>query len=108
VFQRTERISRKEFPSTLASGRRASTPHFTLVVPEGVSGYAVVVSKKVARLSVHRHKIKRRVLAALRALTTEGSPLPKALIVFPKGPVASMTYKGVKEEIVVLLSKFRN
>jgi ribonuclease P protein component len=66
-------------------------------------GYAVVVSKKVAKLSVTRHKIKRRVLEAFRALP----PPSVALILFPKSAVAEMTYIEVREELATLLSKIR-
>jgi ribonuclease P protein component len=60
----------------------------------------VVVSKKVARLSVTRHRIKRRVLAALRAIA-----LPRAVIILPKPEAAALPYAEVREELAGLLSK---
>ena len=63
-------------------------------------GYAVVVPKKVARLSVTRHRIKRRVLAALRTLS-----LPPALIVFPRASASSVSYKNIQAELASLLPK---
>lgn len=65
-----------------------------------VRGYAVIVPKKVARLSVARHSIKRRVLHALRAI----SP-PKALVLFPKATVVDMDYKSIRDELDALCSK---
>jgi ribonuclease P protein component len=71
-----------------------------VVVPQTGEGYAVVVAKKVARLSVTRHKMKRRILAALRTLT-----LPQALLVFPRASAVTMDLKSIKEELAELLYK---
>lgn len=101
VFPRRKRLSRAAFPRTLSTGRRVSSPHFVAVIPKETGGYAVIVPKKVARLSVTRHRIKRRVLEALRTLPL----LPPALILFPKPPVAHMTHKDVCMELTDLLSK---
>jgi len=60
------------------------------------------VSKKVARLSVTRHRLKRRVIAALRALN-----LPPGLIVYPRataGQLDSATMQGELEELLSKLS----
>jgi ribonuclease P protein component len=102
VFPRRKRLSRAAFPSALAKGRRISSPHFVAVIPKETSGYAIIVPKKVSRLSVTRHRIKRRVLEALHTL-----PLPPALILFPKSPVAHMTHKEVVVELIGLLSKIQ-
>lgn len=88
------------FPAALKSGRRLSSEHLSVVLPKEGTGYAVIVSKKVARLSVMRHRIKRRVLAALRTL-----PLPTSLIVFPKASVGSVSYKDIQTELMYLLSQ---
>ncbi len=74
-----------------------------VVVPQAGEGYAVVVAKKVARLSVARHKMKRRILAALRAL-----PLPGSVVVFPRASAIDLDFKSTKEELAALLSKIRN
>jgi ribonuclease P protein component len=89
------------FPAALSSGRRLSSAHFTAVFPGGASGYAVIVSKKTARLSVARHRIKRRVLAALRSIAA----LPPALLIFPKSSVQDMAYRQVRDELASLLAK---
>lgn len=101
MFSRRERLSRTVFPAALSSGRRISSSYFSLVIPKEQKGYAVIVPKKVARLSVTRHLIKRRVLAALRAFPS----LPPALIIFPKSSVSSMHYRDIKAELFGLLSK---
>lgn len=88
------------FPAVMKTGRRLSSAHFTAIVSKEMRGYAVVIPKKVARLSVTRHRIKRQVLAILRTLT-----LPPALIIFPKSSASSVSYKDIKIEISSLLSK---
>lgn len=108
VFPRRERLSRAMFPAILSNGRRFSSAHFTAVlsaakdkiVSNSNQGYAVVVSKKVARLSVTRHLIKRRVLHALKTL-----PLPRTLILFPRPSIVGIHYKDIKTELENLLSK---
>jgi ribonuclease P protein component len=61
------------------------------------------VSKKVARLSVARHRIKRRVLEALRSLER-----PEAVIVFPQASVAQMAYDEIVRELKTLLGTQTN
>jgi len=99
VFSRRERLNREIFPSIIKNGRRLSSPHFSAIFSSEAKGYAVVISKKVARLSVTRHRIKRRIFAALRTL-----PLPPALIIFPKSSASSVSYEDIKVEIKQLLS----
>lgn len=87
------------FPTALKSGKRFSSEHLSIVLPKEGMGYAVIVPKKVARLSVMRHRIKRRVFAALRTL-----PLPSSLIVFPRASAGSVSYKDIQMELSHLLS----
>lgn len=96
-----KRLSRSAFPSVLAKGRRVSSASFSVVFSKEGLGYGVVVSKKVARLSVTRHRIKRRVVEALRTLQLP----PSAVVFFPKAAVAQMSHKDVSTELATLLSK---
>ena len=77
-----------------------SSEHLSVIIPAEGRGYAVVVSKKAARLSVTRHRIKRRVFAALRTLE-----LPRALIVFPRASASSVSYQDIQTELFNLLSQ---
>lgn len=72
-----------------------------LVVPKQAEGYAVVIPKKVVRLSVRRHLLKRRVLEALREIRTQ---LPPALIVFPRHSADSVNYTDIVKELTTLIS----
>jgi len=98
MFPQHKRLKREDF-THIARGRRLHSPHFSVVVSPHLKGYAVVVSKKTAHLSVARHLLKRRVLAALRAL-----PLPPALVVFTKDSATTLTFKEIKAELATLLS----
>jgi ribonuclease P protein component len=103
VLPRKARLPRVQFPTVLKSGRRLASAHFLVVVGKESTGYAVVLSKKTAKLSVTRHRLKRRVLAILRTL-----PLPPSLIIFPKSSADSVSYKDMKAEIGHLLSSNKN
>lgn len=85
----------------MKGGLKVSSPHFTAIFSRETKGYAVVVSKKVARLSVTRHRIKRRVVAVLRTLPS----LPDGAILFPKSSVATLPYPDLQAALAVLLSK---
>ena len=97
MFKRRDRLSKTGFAKR---GRRLSSPHFAVVAPVDARGYAVVVSKKTARLSVVRHRIKRKVTAALHAL-----PFPNALIVYPRASVDRLPAADIRAELAGLLSQ---
>lgn len=101
MFPRRKRLPRAEFPSVVKNGRRISSPNFSAIIPKDTSGYAVVVSKKTARLSVTRHRIKRRVLGALRQLTIS---LPPSFILYPRASALDMEYDELRQELIKLLS----
>ncbi|HCR52461.1 TPA: hypothetical protein DIV48_02310 [Candidatus Kaiserbacteria bacterium] len=105
VFPRRKRLPRSAFPAALSTGRRISSAHFSAILPKEAEGYAVVVSKKIARLSVVRHRIKRRVLEALRGILRSRRDIPPALILFPKQTVERMDHKTMQEELEVLISR---
>ena len=99
MLPRRKRLSRELFPSAL-KGRRLSSEHFSVVFPREASGYAVVVAKKTVKLSVDRHRLKRRVFAAL-----ETFPLPPSLIVFPKASVQLLKSEQLRDELSLLIAK---
>lgn len=100
MFSRKNRLSRSDFGVALRTSRRLSSPFFLILHPEGLEGYAVVIPKKVIRLSSARHRLKRQVLEALRTL-----PLPPALIVFPRAAAGSVHYQDLVTELKNLISK---
>lgn len=78
-----------------------SSANFSAIITKNTVGYAVIVSKKVARLSVTRHRIKRRVLEALRRLP---SPTPASVILYPRASVLDIEYDKLQSELIKILS----
>lgn len=103
MFAQRDRLPRAEFTTALKTSRRFSSEHFLVLAPEKAKGYAVVIPKKVVRLSVDRHRLKRHILEALRTF-----PLPQALIVFPRSNASSVNYQDLRLELGALLSKIHN
>jgi len=108
VFPHRKRFPRALFPPALATGRRLLSPHFTVIIPktgilpDGEQGYAVVIPKKIVKLSVTRHSIKRHIVEALRTLS-----LPPALIVFLRASISGVHYRDIEKELSDLISTIR-
>ena len=68
---------------------------------KNTTGYAVIASKKIAKLSITRHRIKRRVLETLRRLPIR---IPTSVILYPRASVLDITYDELKQELIKLLS----
>lgn len=76
------------------------TEYFSAVVPREGTGYAVVIAKKTAKSAVLRHRMKRRVFSALRALER-----PTALILFPKAAIQTLDAPALRDELEKLIAK---
>lgn len=70
------------------------------MIPEKSFGYAVIVSKKIARLSVTRHRIKRQIFGALETFPT----LPDSLIIFPKPSALRLDTLHLRTDLAGLLA----
>ncbi len=95
-------LSRHDFSlvSRDSSVRRAVTPHFSATISSHAVGLAVVVSKKVAKSSVSRHLLKRRVREAAHP-----SPISTvAAIIYARVGATELTYAEITAEIQTLLS----
>lgn len=100
MFSRNSRLTRADFPQALKAKKRRSSAHFLVLFPEeGVRGYAVVIPKKVVRLSSSRHALKRRVTEVLTSL-----PLPPSLVVFPRFGATQVHYEDMRNELADLLT----
>ena len=85
-------------------GKRFFSEHFSALLTSGTrAAFAVVVPKKVAKSAVLRHKIRRRVYAALHTSNPKGS-----LVLFPKASVAVLPMNELAAELEQLLSKIRS
>ncbi|MEJ0053717.1 MAG: ribonuclease P protein component [bacterium] len=102
MFPREKRVSREDFPKLLASRTRLFSPHFSATLSETSAGVAAVVSKKVEKTSVGRHRLKRRILGVLASYNT----LPAlGIIVFAKAGAAALSSKELREELRELFRK---
>ncbi|HEY0011037.1 MAG TPA: ribonuclease P protein component [Candidatus Paceibacterota bacterium] len=100
MFPRKLRLSRRGFESARGLNRAASR-YFSVShgpAPEE-GGAAVVVSKKVARLSVMRHLLRRRVMAVARPYA---SP-ERALIIHVRPGAGQVAFPLLRDELIGLL-----
>ncbi|MGB4076523.1 MAG: ribonuclease P protein component [Minisyncoccia bacterium] len=103
MLPRKLRLSRATFPSP-RSGSKATSEHFSLVFgPATAGGCAAVVSKKVARRSVDRHLLKRRMLSVARPFVG----LNRYLVLYARAGSPSLSFKTLASELTSLLQSAR-
>jgi len=101
MLPRRLRLSRDHFTDA-GRGEKAQSTHFSVVWKAAASGgCAAVVSKKVAKRSVDRHLLKRRMLAVLKPWCSS----KRSLIVYARSGSPSLSYKVLNEELSSLLSR---
>ncbi len=102
MLNRKMRLSRAHFAPS-GPEKRAASPHFSVSVRETAEkgGCAVVISKKVSKLSVGRHLLKRR---ALSVIAPWCSPT-RILIVYARPGAASLDYPALSKELSELLER---
>lgn len=100
VFPRHARLTRHTFPQ---GGRitQLSTTHFRAIIPPG-RGYAIVIPKKVVRLAVDRHRLKRRIVGALPP--PPPLPLPQACILYPLSGATNLSPQEMRAELETLFA----
>lgn len=105
MLPRNMRLSRAHFASSNPRGpeKRLVSSHFSvsLRTVAGNGGCAVVISKKVAKLSVSRHLLKRRVLAVIRPYCTKD----RSLIIYARPGAAALSFGALKDELSSLLTR---
>jgi ribonuclease P protein component len=95
------RLSRATFPGG-NTGKRAATAHFSMLWGAASHGGAsAVVSKKVARRSVDRHLLKRRMLAVIEPFAAA----EQFLVVYARAGSPTLSFKELQEELTTLLSR---
>lgn len=88
----------------MTPGARASSAHFSIMTTPAAPGHggcAVVISKKVARLSVSRHLLKRRMLAVLRPWCGP----ERALVAYARPGSATLPFKELSTELSALVER---
>jgi len=94
------RLSRAHFAPS-GPEKRLTSQHFSISIRtlEQGGGMAAVVSKKVARLAVRRHFLKRRMLAIMRPWHSPA----RALVAYARPGAAALDFPALKQELEELL-----
>jgi len=102
MISRKMRLSRAHF-APQGPETRATSAHFSLSTWDAPQkgGVAAVISKKVARLSVSRHLLKRRIMAVLAPYASSD----RAIVVYARAKAASLPYSELKAELTELLAR---
>jgi ribonuclease P protein component len=103
MSKRRLQLSRSDFTnvSNDRSAKRGSTPHFSVICSPQGAGSAVVVSKKVAKSSVQRHLIKRRVREVLAPWCADSC----GIIVYARAGASALPYTEIQSELSQLLQR---
>jgi ribonuclease P protein component len=100
MLPRPKRLTRADF-GLVAAGKRAVSAHFSVTATRTSEGKAAaVVSKKIARLSVERHALKRKMLAIATPHVVAGH----SFIIYARKGSTLLTYASLKKELEQLLS----
>ena len=100
MIPRSLRLSRAGF-ARAGSLMRAHSAHFSVSYGSSpaLAGGAVVVPKKVARKSIDRHLLKRRIRAVMRRYLSRN----RTLIVYAKAGSSSLSFPELENELSALI-----
>jgi len=104
MLAKSARLSRADFSDIAGKrGFLAQGKLFSLKVSPlaGRLKFAVVVSAKVAKLSVGRHLVKRRATEAIHKFEIRADS--KACILYAKSPAVTASYREIENEVKTLL-----
>lgn len=62
-------------------------------------GYVIVISKKIAKTAVKRHKLKRQILSIL----CKNKPHENAVVIFARRGAEKLSFKEIKKELQTIL-----
>jgi ribonuclease P protein component len=100
TLPRRLRLTRDAFEE--ATRKRATSEHFTLAWgPSRSGGLAAVISKKVAKRSVDRHLLKRRMLEIMRSHAHSG----RSMVAYARKGAPTLSFKDMKRELESLLTR---
>ena len=107
MLPKHKKIPRKLFNDILTRGKIFHSPNITLRIRKNDSNntvFSFVVSKKVAKKSVERNKLKRQGYSIIKEFLDKikGS---YSYIFFLKKGIIGMKYKDIKNEIYSILDK---
>lgn len=100
MLPRSRRLPRAGFEQ-IAGLQRSASRHFSIsyIASAPLSGGAVVVSKKMAKRSVDRHQLKRRIKAVMKPWCLPG----RVLIVHARSGASTLPFVELESELTGLL-----
>lgn len=106
MLPKKERLSRDEFNRFFSGGKRIHSPHIQCIYsPNETLHVSVVVSKKTAKTSVMRHKIRRRIYDIVRR-HRQSTGLAGVFIFLTKTGISTLQYDALKKEVEqIIMSK---
>lgn len=99
MLKKSERLTKKQFDSFFAQGKRFHFPYCTIVYTPQSDGFhgAVVVGKKVAKRAVDRNTIRRRVYSQLYSLVKETGRTGVYIVLIKPGFIALPRSQAAEE-----------
>jgi len=111
MLRRKDRATRPNIEEAIKSGVTISELFLYAKVSRkdgNMAGFAIVVSKKIEKTSVGRHRIKRKISAALEANIAKMDPRFKRTVVFfPKKTEKPVPYENIRKDLQEILKKSR-
>lgn len=105
MLRKQKRLKRSEFNRIFSTGKKIHTPHFQLIhQPHKGFHVSVVVSKKIARASVERNVLRRRIYNIMKELNAH-NVTQGAFIIVVKQVAATLSYQTLKEELLRIVGR---
>lgn len=102
MLSKKARLSRDEFPTQRATKRHPLPWGAVLRYPHDNFKASVVVSKKTLKKAHERNRLKRRVYAALEALTPR---VPMKVVILPRSEALTLPLDTLKADLERVLHK---
>lgn len=93
------RLSREEFPKKRATQRHSLPWGAVLLYPNNQFKASVVVSKKTLKKAHERNRLKRRVYAALSALSKDTVVIKVNVVVLPRAEALTLPLDTLKADL---------
>ncbi len=107
MLPKQKRITKDSFKSILLKGALYHADYFTLrTIPSEKEGFAVSVSKKVAKGAVDRNRIRRRAYSVIRSLLHQIKSNSMSIL-SAKSNAKDISFGSTREDIEKLLKKAR-
>lgn len=108
MLSRDQRLSRKEFTPVFKLGKRLNTSLFSVIYTKSEtskSKFGVVVSKKITKSAVERHKIRRWVYESVRAFLKNKTNYGFSVIFVAQPQIMKYKFKDIEDLVYKILNE---